>query len=176
MTINHIARQERGWPSAILVLIESCVMKKEGYTFTELMVVVLIMGVMAAVAIPRLQFKVIRHKEADSAARKLVSDLRRARSLALRDAASNSAGYRIHLIGSAPFSGYNLTHVGTVEIMDTVTFDTHVTVTSGIVNYKFGPLGNLTHGAGGQIEISSEDQSYSISIVVATGAVILTGS
>jgi prepilin-type N-terminal cleavage/methylation domain-containing protein len=148
-------------------------MRKEGYTLAELMIVVLIMGVMAAVAIPRLQVKAIRHKKADAVARKIVSDLRRARAMALHDAAINANGYEILMIGS-PFTGYQIDNLDSLETLDTFTFESNVTVTSGADQFDFGPLGNLTKGVGSTLNVSSEEQSYTISFVTATGTVVLT--
>jgi len=131
------------------------------------------MGVLAAVTVPRLQWTAIRHKEAHAAARKLLGDLRRARAMAMSDAATNNKGFEIVTDGTSPATGYDIDNLDSHETVDTVTFDTHVIVTAGDDKYDFGPLGNLTKG-GDDIVIASDGQSYTISFVASTGAVILT--
>ncbi len=73
-------------------------MRRNAYTLVEMMVVAMIVGIMATVAIPRLNFDVIRRKSVDKEAHKLVGNLRRTRSLSLRDGATNTDGFRLRLI------------------------------------------------------------------------------
>ena len=148
-------------------------MKQNGFTFAEIVVVVLIMGVLAAVTVPRLQWTAIRYKQAHAAARKLVADLRRARAMAMTDAATNNKGFEIVMVGHPSTTGYQLEDLDSHDTLETVTFDTHVTVAAGDSKYDFGPLGNLTKG-GNDIVITSEGRSYTISFVSTTGAVVLT--
>ncbi|MCP4455990.1 MAG: hypothetical protein GY809_31415 [Planctomycetes bacterium] len=145
-------------------------MRNKAYTLTELVMVVGLLGVMVAVAIPRLQFETVHLKKTQGEARRLVGDFRRIRSLALRDAATNRQGYGIE-IDSA---GYKINNLDSHETLDTHTFNVQTTVSPGASEYDFGPLGNLILGQGTEITVSYEGGSYTISFVAATGAVILT--
>jgi prepilin-type N-terminal cleavage/methylation domain-containing protein len=149
-------------------------MRKNGFTFVEIVVVVLILGVMTAVTIPRLHFGAIYQRESDIEARRLVADLRRIRSMALRDAATNSKGYEVVMNNTGVTTGYRIDNLNSHDTLDTYTFDSHVTVDAGGIKYSFGPMGNLTKGQGTEITVSFEDTSYTISFVASTGTVILT--
>lgn len=132
------------------------------------MVVVMFLGILAAVALPRLQFKAVQYRKVETAAYRLVADLRRVRSMALRDAATNNNGYEVKRIGN-PWTGYDIIELPNTTI-ETVTIDAGITVT-GDNKYDFGPLGNLTTG-GSAITVSGNGKSYSITFVPATGAVV----
>ena len=146
-------------------------MRRNAHTLAELVVVVMILGVMASIAIPRLQFQAVQKKKLEAAAHKMVADLRRCRSMALRDAATNSKGFEILRTGN-PWTGYTISDLDSHATIDTVTFDSSVSAT-GDNKYDFGPLGNLTVG-GSDIVVSADGRSYTISFVAATGAVSCT--
>ncbi|MCF7974380.1 MAG: prepilin-type N-terminal cleavage/methylation domain-containing protein [Phycisphaerae bacterium] len=152
----------------------SGVMRKKGFTFVEIVVVVLILGVITAVTVPRLPFDAIFQKESEVEARRLVTDLRRIQSMALRDAAINSKGYEMVMENTGVTAGYRIDNLDSHEIVDTHTFNEHATVTAGGLKYSFGPMGNLTKGQGTEITVSYGTKSYTISFVAATGTVILT--
>jgi len=145
-------------------------MRRNAHTLAELVVVVMILGVLATIALPRLQFRAVHQKKLAAAAHKLTADLRRARSMALRDAATNSNGFEIKRTGN-PWTGYEILALPNTTV-DTVTFDSGITVT-GDNKYDFGPLGNLTTG-GSAIDLSVDSDAFQITFVAATGAVICT--
>ncbi len=149
-------------------------MKRKGFTLTEVVMVVMLLGVMAMVTIPRLQFSVVHQSEARGEARRLVTELRRVRSMALRDAATNSKGFELVMDNSGVTTGYDIGDLDSHDTLDTYTFDADVTVTAGTKKYDFGPLGNLTKGQGTVITVAAEALSFTISFVSTTGAVILT--
>ena len=147
-------------------------MRRNAHTLAELVVVVMILGVLATIAIPRLQFRAVHQKKLAAAAHKLTADLRRARSMALRDAATNSKGFEVLRTGN-PWTGYEIKDLDPpASTVDTVTFESGITVT-GDNKYDFGPLGNLTVG-GSAINLSVDADSFQITFVAATGAVICT--
>ena len=152
-------------------------MRRNAHTLAELVVVIMIMGVLAMVALPRLQFRAVEQKKLAAAAYKLVADLRRARSMALRDAATNNKGFsllrKVDDISGLQV-GYEIEDLDSHVTVDTVTFDAGITA-NGNQKYNFGPLGNLVVGST-PITLTAEGKTYTISFVAATGAVICTES
>ena len=65
----------------------------------EMIVVVMILGALAFIAIPRLNFAAIHHKQAHTIAKKIVTDLRRTRTLAISNAAVNNVGFQLQMSG-----------------------------------------------------------------------------
>lgn len=149
-------------------------MRQTGYTLIEVVMVVVLLGVMTAVALPRLNFAVVRQSVARAEARRLVADLRRVRSMALRDAAINNKGFEMVMESSGVCTGYEVCNLDSHATLYTYVFDDDVTVTAGTDKYDFGPLGDLTKGQGTEITVASEALSFTISFVATTGAVILT--
>ena len=144
------------------------VMRRNAHTLAELVVVVMILGIMAGIAIPRLQFQAVQKKKLEAATLKMVADLRRCRSMALRDAATNAKGFALQRIGN-PWTGYQIDDLDSHATVDSITLDSSITAT-GDNKYEFGPLGNLSAGSG-VITLSADGKSYTISFVAATGAV-----
>ncbi len=143
---------------------------KRGISFAELLVIVLLIGAFTAVAIPRMNFALISKQKADYHARKIVTDLRRARSLAITNAASNTAGYGISMTGAGPYTGYEIVDLDTSTTIDhgTFTIDSDVTCNGGS-QFDFGPLGNLKAGSDTQLTVSANGKTFTIDIISATG-------
>jgi Tfp pilus assembly protein FimT len=140
-----------------------------GYSLVELIIVVIFLGIFAAIAVPRFDLAVISKEKADTVARKIVTDLRRTRSLAISDAASNTEGYELKMLGAAPYAAYEIENCDTEETVDSHTIDSKVSCT-GDNKFEFGPLGNLKTGSGSGLTVAAEGKSYTITIVPATGA------
>ena len=140
----------------------------------EIVVVVLIVGILACVAVPRLQYGAVRRAEADAIARQLVTDLRRARSQALLNAAQNTSGFGLVMTGASPYSGYQI-----VDLKDsTVVVSQNIPATVCCVGgqrFEFGVLGSLKDGSDTQLEVSTEGKTFTITIVSATGMVKCVG-
>lgn len=141
-----------------------------GFSLAELIIVVIIIGIMAFVAVPRLQFGGVRRKKAEITASKIVTDLRHTRLLAITNAAENTNGYRLTMQGGAPYSSYQITNLQTSEVVDTYSIDSEVSC-MGDSQFSFGPLGNLLSGSGSTISVSSEGKSFTITVISATGMV-----
>jgi len=149
---------------------------RRGYSLVELLVVVGIIAVMAMVAVPRFSYGIVSKTKAKAAAYRLVTDLRRTRSLAIQDAATNKKGYSLSMTGSAPYTGYQIENEDTKQTVDSCQFTSGVTATiQGPNKFTFEPLGNLKPGSGSQITVIAGDGRYTISFVASTGAVICTG-
>ena len=85
----------------------------KGYSLVELIIVVLFIGIFAAISVPRINFAIIGKQQADTVARKIVTDLRRTRTLALSDAAGNTSGFALNMTGSSPYSAYEIENLDT---------------------------------------------------------------
>ena len=65
----------------------------------ELIVIMMLLGIMAAIAAPRFSTALIIKNKAGATARKIVTDLRRTRRLAISDAATNAKGFEMKMLG-----------------------------------------------------------------------------
>ena len=150
--------------------------RRAAYSLAEMIVVVLILGAIAFIAIPRLNFAALHHKQASTIAKKIVTDLRRTRTLAISYAANNTVGYRLQMVGSSPYTSYNIVDANSRTTVDTLTIDSPISCTGGSI-FKFGPLGNLlSDSSATPITVSSsEGATYTITVISATGIVQCTG-
>jgi Tfp pilus assembly protein FimT len=146
--------------------------QKKAVTLIELVLIVLFLGIFAAIAVPRLNFSAILKQKADTIARKIVTDLRRARRLAISDAATNTDGFALNMTGSAPYSGYEIVNLNTSTTITNGTFsiDSAISCTGGD-EFQFGPLGNLKAGSDTQLTVEAERKTFTITIISATGTV-----
>jgi len=142
----------------------------KGYSLTELIIVVAFIGAFAAVAVPRINFSAITKQKADTVARRIASDLRRTRRLAISDAASNSTGYKMSMIGGATYTGYEIVNLSNGQTVDTLTIDSEISCTGG-QNFSFGPLGNLTTPQT-QLGVEGSGKALLITVTPATGMII----
>ncbi len=143
--------------------------QKNAFTFVELLLVVIFLGILMAISVPRLNFAIIS-KKADGQARKVVTDLRRTRSLAISDAANNSSGFALSMVGSAPYTAYEIINLDTATTVDSHTINSAVSCTGG-ANFGFGPLGNLLSGSDAELSVSAPGKTFTITIIPATGMV-----
>lgn len=151
----------------------SFAMKRDRAAFTvlELIVVMMLVGVMAAIAVPRFNFALITKHRASTTARKLVVDLRRARRLAISDAANNNQGFELQMQAPSPYTSYEIIDRDPpIATVDSHTIDSQVSCT-GDARFRFGPLGNLTDAGSTEIIVAGGGRSYTITVTVATGAV-----
>lgn len=149
--------------------------KRTAYTLAEMIVVVLILGALTFIAIPRLNFAALHHKQANTIAKKIATDLRRTRTLAISYAANNTKGYNLQMVGSSPYTSYQIVDANSAATVDTLTIDSPITCTGGSL-FKFGPLGNLLSGSSTTpISVSSEGKTYTITVISATGIVECAG-
>ena len=147
-------------------------MKKrpEAYTVIELIIVVLFLAAFAAVAVPRLNFSAITKQKADSIARKIVTDLRYTRTLAISNAANNTEGFELYMVGSSPYGSYEIKNIDTSEVLDSHAIEPGISCTGG-GSFKFGPFGDLLTGSDTSLTVSAEGKTFTISIIAATGTV-----
>ena len=139
------------------------------YSLVELIIIVLFIGVLAAISVPRIDFAIVSKQKVDTVARKIVTDLRRTRRLAIADAANNSKGFEMKMTGSQPYSGYEIANCDTGETVDSLTIDSDVSCT-GDNEFEFGPMGNLT-GSDFQLKVAAQGRSFTITIITGTGMI-----
>jgi Tfp pilus assembly protein FimT len=144
--------------------------RRKGFSLVEALMVVLFIGVITVIAVPRLNLAVISKCKAEATAKKIVIDLRRVRGLAISNAVNNSQGFSLRLLGSGPYTGYEIINLDTVAAVDSHTIDQDVTVSGTSNEFDFGPLGNLT-STYTQITVSAEGKSFTITIIRATGTI-----
>jgi prepilin-type N-terminal cleavage/methylation domain-containing protein len=149
--------------------------RRKGFSLVEVVMVVLFIGILAAIAIPRLNFAVISKHKAEATAKKIVTDLRLTHRLAISDAANNTKGFEFIMLGANPYTGYEIENSDTKATVASHTIDSDVSVT-GAVKYKFKPLGNLQTGGDLQLTVSAESKSFTITVLMATGVTKCVGN
>jgi len=144
--------------------------RRKAISLVEALIVVSLIGILAVIAVPRLNTAVISRYKADVTAKKIVTDLRRVRSLAISNAVNNTEGFELRLLGPNPYTGYEIVNLDTAATVDSHTIDPEVTVTGTASVFDFGPLGNLT-STYTQITVSAEGKTFTITIIGATGTI-----
>jgi Tfp pilus assembly protein FimT len=149
--------------------------KRTAYSLVEMIVVVMILGAMAFIAIPRLNFTGLYRNQASAIAKQIATDLRRTRTLAISCAANNTNGYNLKMVGSSPYTSYNIVDANSGTTIDTLTIGSPISCTGGSL-FKFGPLGNLLSGSSTTaISVSAGGKTYTITVISATGIVQCAG-
>jgi len=158
--------------AAILVPFERLILmmaeKKTAFSLVEAIIIVMFLGIFAAIAVPRLNFAIISKQKADVTAKKIVTDLRRTRRLAISDAANNTKGFELKM--NDHHTTYEIENRDTHETVDSHTIDPSVSCT-GDKKFRFGPLGNLKGGSGTELTIAAEGRSFTITLIPATGTI-----
>ena len=142
---------------------------RKAYSLIELIIIVMFIGILAAISLPRIDFAIVSKQKVDTVAQKIVTDLRRTRRLAIAAAGTNSKGFEMKMTGSQPYSGYEIKSRDTHEIVDSLTIDSDISCT-GDKKFRFGPMGNLTN-TGFQLKVAAQGRSFTITIIPATGMV-----
>ncbi len=146
--------------------------KDRAFSFVEVIIIVLFLGIFAAIAVPRLNRAAISKNKAQTTARKIVTDLRLTRRLAISDAANNTMGFELKMVGSVPYTAYEIENIKTHAIVASHALDSDVNIDSPMgIRFMFGPLGNLKLGSGTELYIDGGEGSITITIIPATGAV-----
>ncbi|MHC4113844.1 MAG: hypothetical protein ACYSSL_00755 [Planctomycetota bacterium] len=149
------------------------VAKKKAFTLIELILIVLILGAISAICIPRLNFAVVSNQQAECLVSKIVTDLRRTRTLAISNAANNTVGFALNVVGSPSNRSYEIVNLDTGATVDSYTINSDINCTGG-EQFEFGPSGSLLGGSDTELNISTGQISFTITIVSTTGMVKYT--
>lgn len=143
---------------------------QKGHTLAELIVIVFILAALAYVTVPRFQFGAIHRAQAERTAWEIVTDLRRTRSLAISEAASNPDGFALNIKQTDTTITYEIVHCGDNSVVDSQTIDSSVDL-SGKMEFEFGLLGALKEKDDPSLEVTAADKTFTISVIPATGMV-----
>jgi prepilin-type N-terminal cleavage/methylation domain-containing protein len=145
---------------------------RAAFTLVELVLVVVILGVMAVVALPRFGHDALDRLATTTIAREIASDMRLARSLAISNAATNAQGYAVRMVGAPPYSSYEILSIPTGETVSTKAIPGGVACT-GDPEFRFGPLGALSPGSGTTLRVAGQGKQYVLTLIPATGSVTI---
>lgn len=153
-------------------MISSIKNQRAAFSFVELIIIVAFLGIFAVIAMPRFNYALISKQKVETTARKIVTDLRLTRRLAISNAANNTKGFELKMIGSVTYNSYEIENVDTKATVASHTLDSGLTVSCPTgTRFIFGPLGNLEAGSATQIIVSAKGRSFKITINPATGTI-----
>ncbi len=144
---------------------------KKGFTLIEIIFVVVLLGIIAAVTIPRFSVDFNTKQRIKSEAQKIVANIRYTRRLAITDIDSTRYIVRFYY-GSDNYGIYRNTVNPANLIGDLIPIPPELNA-SGETRIRFYNQGNCDLQAGGVIDINSGGFSYSITVQTATGKVRL---
>jgi prepilin-type N-terminal cleavage/methylation domain-containing protein len=144
--------------------------KKSGVTLVELLIVVLIIGVMTFVAVPRMGFSIISGGKAQTTSQKIAVAIRYTRSLAIANAADTPQGFILNMTGAPSYTTYQIVNLKPpTQVVETGSIDQSVSCT-GANDFRFGPLGNRLTDTD-SLTVSAGGKTFSVTVVSATGMV-----
>jgi len=147
--------------------------RKKAFTLVELVLIVLFLGIFTAITIPRLNFAAVSKQKVECLVTKIVTDLRHTRTRALNDAATNTAGFALNMLGTAPYASYKIINLDTEATVDSYTIDSDIDCTGGD-QFEFEPSGELSDASDTEVNISADGTSFTITILPTTGMVKYT--
>jgi type II secretory pathway pseudopilin PulG len=142
------------------------------FSMAEMLLVVIIIGALAAVAVPRFSMATVLTKQDEALIRKLTVDLRKTRMMAIANAADNSSGYQLRINTSAPKS-YEIRNLQTSLTVETHPVDSRITF-SGTTQFSFTALGTLNPATSVQLTVTGANKSWLLDIYGYTGSVKCT--
>ncbi len=147
-------------------------LKFRAFSMAEMLLVVIIIGVLAAVAVPRFSMAAVLTKQDEALIRKLTVDLRKTRMMAIANAADNSDGFQLRINTSSPKS-YEIRNLQTGQTIETFPVDSRIAF-SGTTQFSFTTLGALNPAASVQLTVTGAGKSWLLDIYGYTGSVKCT--
>jgi prepilin-type N-terminal cleavage/methylation domain-containing protein len=145
---------------------------RAAFSLVELVLVVVILGVMAVISLPRFGHDALDRLATTTITREIASDMRLARSLAVAKADTKPQGYAVRMTGGSPYSGYELVDLTAGTTVSTKTLEAGVSCT-GDTEFRFGPLGALSPGSGTTLRVAGQGRQYVLTLIAATGSVTI---
>ncbi|MFH1504237.1 MAG: GspH/FimT family pseudopilin [Candidatus Omnitrophota bacterium] len=142
--------------------------KRRSYSFIEVLFVVIVIAVLAAIAVPRLGLGFAVKMKVKTAAQRLVSDLRLTRRLAI----TNNQDYKLSVDSSA--KEYSIYDSSETQTGVTRTLDSTLTI-SADKDFIFESLGNASSTSDTSISLSADGNQADITVTVATGMAGVSG-
>ncbi len=139
-------------------------MNKKGFTIIEILFVVIVIAILAAVAIPRLGVPFTVKMKVKTTARRLTSDIR----LARRYAITNNQNYKLSV--NAAQKNYGIYDSTDTQVGITRTIDSSITISAN-KNFIFERLGNASVISDTGISLSADTNQWNITVTTATGMV-----
>jgi len=143
-------------------------------TLLELLLVISIAGVLAAVVIARLGPQNIGNPGARAVARMLSLDLRHARSLAISQGTNHYVGFDADGANLLGYTIYRTSSPADIAVEAYRTFDRGVTATGSTTRIEFTPTGTALGAC--TIVVSGTSKNYTVTVIAATGTTTLSGS
>jgi prepilin-type N-terminal cleavage/methylation domain-containing protein len=134
----------------------------KGFTIIEVILVMMIIAILAAVAIPRFDFATSSRASVDGGAYMIASDIRYAQEFAMANRVSKQVIFTINSPTYSFSPTSNLDPSG--RLPSGVTISNNFTIT-------FNSLGEPTTGGGGSVSVSGGGQTRTITVVNYTGKV-----
>jgi prepilin-type N-terminal cleavage/methylation domain-containing protein len=142
--------------------------KKNGVTLIELIIVVIIIGVMTFVAVPRMGFSLVNAGKAQTTAQTIAAAIRHTRSLAIANAKDVPQGFSFSMTTDP--NGFKIENLKPpTQVVETGSIDPKVSCT-GADDFIFKSLGNR-FGDTDSLTVSGGGKTYVISVIGATGMV-----
>jgi type II secretory pathway pseudopilin PulG len=138
----------------------------------EMLLVVIIIGILTAVAVPRFSMATVHTKQDEALIHKLTGDLRKTRMMAIANAADNSSGFQLRINTSLPKS-YEIRNLQTNQTVETFPVDSRTTF-SGTTQFSFTTLGALNPTASVQLTVTGASKSWLFDVYGYTGSVKCT--
>jgi len=148
-------------------------LQRKAFTLVELLVVVMLIGVMTLIAVPRMGYSIISGGKAQTTSQKIAAAIRYTRSLAIANAADTPQGFIINMTGAPSYTTYQIVNLKPpTQVVETGSIDRKVSCT-GANDFRFGPLGNRVGDTDG-LTITAGERTFSITVISATGLVKCT--
>lgn len=147
-------------------------LRTRGFSLAELLLVVIILGALAAVTVPRFSVASIRTKQDEAFIHRLTADLRKTRMMAISNAADNSSGYKLQINTTAPKS-YQIIDLQASQTVEIFPVDSDL-MFSGTTQFSFTPLGALNPATNVWLNVNGHSKSWRYDIYGSTGAVRCT--
>lgn len=134
-----------------------------GFTLVELILIVALLAILASIAVPRVGWNAMGSVQSETAARQFSNYLKLARSLAVTHASVNSAGYKLVLSQTRPYT-YMLVDSNTSEVVKGPIDLPEGVERNGDRTFQFTPLGNLSVSNVLEVEFSKASDTTIVSV------------